>query len=213
MNDLVIGHHRDGLAPALSREIADLHREAIVGGFLSSLGQPFLVALYDGLATSRSAFVITATRGAELMGFICGTTDTRRAYLEFGISRNGPRAAWHLLPKLVSLGVVRRVAETLLYPAKTTAVELPRAEILNFCVSEACRGQGVGKRLFVELVAEFRRRNVHKIRIVTGAGQLSAQAFYDRLSARRVTELEVHDGAASVVYTYPIPKSREQQDA
>lgn len=205
--------HADGLSRALTADVARLHAAAITEGFLTSLGHPFLLALYDGLSRSRSAFVITATAESDLLGFICGATDTRRAYLDFALSRGGPKAALRLLPRLVSPRTVRRVAETLLYPTKQTAVELPRAEILNFCVSEAHRGQGVGRRLFEALLDEFGRRDVAKIRIVTGSEQVQAQAFYDRVGATRITELEVHEGSASVVYTHAVPNRKDTQNA
>ena len=204
MSELVLRQHDAGLSRSLARRVACLHIEAIHEGFLSSLGEPFLVPLYEGLATSRSSFLITATEGDDLAGFICGATDTRRAYFDFATSRGAPRAALRLLPRLLSMSTVRRVAETLLYPTKRTEVELPRAEILNFCVSASRRGQGVGRRLFRALVEEFSRRSVPDIRIVTGAEQRSAQAFYDRVGADRITELEIHEGATSIVYTYPV---------
>ncbi len=211
MTSIEIRRHSGGLSPALTAQVARLHAAAITEGFLTSLGHPFLVALYDGLSRSRSAFVITATKGSDLLGFICGATDTRRAYLDFALSRGGPRAALRLLPRLISPRTVRRVAETLLYPTKQTAVELPRAEILNFCVSEAHRGKGVGRRLFEALLAEFARRHVAEIRIVTGSEQRQAQAFYDRVGSTRVTELEVHEGTSSVVYTHPVPNPKDTQ--
>lgn len=201
------------LSRELARRVAKLHRDAIVDGFLPSLGEPFLATLYGGLVRSGSAFLITASAGTELLGFICGAVDTRRAYRDFALSREAPKAAIRLLPKVISLKTLRRVGETLLYPTKETAVDLPRAEILNFCVSATHRGQGVGKRLFGALIGEFERRRVEMIRIVTGADQQSAQAFYDRVGATRVTELEVHEGTSSVVYTFPIPSRSPRHHA
>ena len=210
MNDLVVHNHVDSLPAALARNVARLHIEAIDQGFLSSLGEPFLATLYGGLAASRSSFVITATRDDELLGFICGATDTRRAYLEFALSSNAPRAALRVLPRLWSPSTIRRVLETLLYPTRRTEVALPSAEILNFCVTRSQRGCGVGRRLFEALVAEFARRSVDEIRIVTGAEQRSAQAFYDRIGARRAAELEIHEGMKSVAYTYAVREAGSQ---
>jgi hypothetical protein len=68
----------------------------------------------------------------------------------------------------------------------------------------------VGRRLFGALSAEFARRRVCEIRIVTGVEQRSAQAFYDHVGARRAAELEIHEGSTSVVYTYTIPRSGGQ---
>jgi ribosomal protein S18 acetylase RimI-like enzyme len=210
MNELVVRSHIHSLPTALARDVARLHTEAIDQGFLTSLGQPFLATLYEGLAASRSSFVITATLDDELLGFICGATDTRRAYLEFALSSSAPRAALRVLPRLWSPSTIRRVVETLRYPSRRTSVELPSAEILNFCVTQSQRGLGIGRRLFEALVAEFSRRAVQEIRIVTGAEQRSAQAFYDRIGAHRVMELEIHEGMKSVAYTYTVREPRSK---
>lgn len=212
MSALVLRRHSGGLPTELARAVARLHVAATDHDFLSSLGEPFLTSLYEGLASSRSAFVITATYAGELLGFICGVTSTRRAYLDFMLSRRSPWAALRLLPKLASLSTARRVTETLLSPAREAEVPLPAAEILNFCVSEARRGQGVGRRLFEALLAEFARRSVREIRIVTGADQVSARIFYDRIGAQRAAELENHEGKTSIVYTYSIPRAGGERE-
>ena len=94
--------------------------------------------------------------------------------------------------------------ETMLYPARTRAANLPSAEILNFCVSTAAQGLGVGQRLFTASVEEFRRRCVREIRIVTGVRQQSARRFYDSAGARCVGKVAVHRGSPELVYTFSI---------
>lgn len=212
MSGIAVQVHRDALPDGVAAGVADLHAEVIVDGFLSSLGRPFLEPMYSGLARARCSFVITAHEGSELVGFVCAATDTRRAYLQFARTRSGLRAVRHLVPRLASIKTVRRVVETLLYPAKSISVNLPRAEILNFCVSPRRQGRGVGQQLFAALEIEFARRGVAEIRIVTGGEQRSAHRFYDRVGASRATELQVHQGTTSIVYTYPIAARSQHPD-
>ncbi len=187
-------------------QLANLHQQEIGQGFLSSLGADFLQRLYRSLSRSPHAFLIAAVSEGRVFGFICGSTDTKKVYRNF-LMTGGLRAVVTLLPKLLSTARLRRVAETLLYPSRHRDLQLPSAEILNFCVDQHCQRLGIGKQLFGELVAEFRDRQVGSIRIVTGAKQGSAQRFYESLSAVQHSELEIHAGDPSLVYTYDIPEA------
>lgn len=191
-------------------QLAEIHQSEIEQGFLSSLGVRFLRNLYGGLAKSPGAFVFAAVRDEEVMGFICGSTDTGKVYRGFLLS-SGVVAAAQLVPKLLSWQRVRRLLETLFYPSRNQSLDLPKSEILNFCVSRSCQRMGIGKRLFADLVAEFQRRHVKSIRIVTGESQIKAQCFYESLQATKRAEIEVHDGTKSLVYTYDIPGMEQQR--
>ncbi|MCW5937026.1 MAG: GNAT family N-acetyltransferase [Fimbriimonadaceae bacterium] len=182
-------------------QLAEIHREAIHEGFLSTLGDRFLVTLYRSLSASASSFVVAATSGGQVAGFIAGAIDTGAVYREFA-RRAGPSAIVALAPKLLSPQRMKRVVETLLYPSKKQSDDLPEPEILNFCVRASAQGTGVGGRLFEELCAEFRRRDVTKIRIVTGESQVSAQRFYEKRGAILARTIEVHKGTPSRVYVF-----------
>jgi ribosomal protein S18 acetylase RimI-like enzyme len=183
--------------------LARIHTEAIRDGFLSTLGEDFLVLLYRSLATAPEAMLFDARLEGQPAGLICGSVNTAGVYRHF-LWNAGLRALPRLLPRLVSLSVVVRALETLVYPARNRSVDLPAAEILNFCVARDARGRGVGALLFQALMEEFRRRKVPRIRIVTGEEQLEAQAFYERVGAKRVGTICVHGGVPSIVYTYDI---------
>ena len=185
-------------------QIARIHQQEIVEGFLSKLGSSFLTNLYRHLSGSKSAFLYAAIRGNEVIGFICGSLNTSKVYKEFVLSPAGAIAAVRLAPKLVSLSRVKRVLETLLYPAKQDVIELPKAEILNFCVDSRVQRSGVGRELFIRLQEEFARQGVDRIKIVTGANQVSAQRFYERHQAKQVTATEIHAGTQSLIYEYEI---------
>jgi ribosomal protein S18 acetylase RimI-like enzyme len=187
--------------------LARLHEDQIDGGFLASLGTRTLALLYSRLARSPRAVLFVATTGGHdptVVGFICGSTDTGKVYKDI-ILRSWPQFLPRILPKLFSLGAAKRIAETLLYPAKKPpAPDLPKSEILNFCVSGTAQRKGVGRALFNALMTEFRRQEITACKIVTGASQVKAQRFYDALGAVRVATFEVHQGTQSVLYTFNI---------
>ncbi len=184
-------------------EISNIHIQEISEGFLSSLGATFLTRLYQIFAASPHAELIAALAGDRIIGFICVATNTSEVY-KFFIRTAGISAAVRLLPKLVSPARLFRVLETLLYPSKGRSADLPKAEILNFCVTREMQGKGVGKKLFDAAMTCLKSRGVESIRIVTGEHQRSAQHFYDKIGARRVGDLEVHRGSTSILYVYEI---------
>lgn len=191
-----------GSEPEVFHQMAEIHRNTITEGFLSTLGDRFLVLLYEVLASSGSAFAFAACEDGRVLGFIVGATDTGAVYKEFA-RRGGFRAFAALAPRLLSFGRLKRIAETLLYPSRKDD-GLPEPEILNFCVRPEAQGQGVGAGLFNRLVEEFKAREVDTIRIVTGESQATAQAFYERRGARLAKTVELHKGTVSRVYVYDL---------
>ena len=189
--------------PEVFADIARLHIEEITDGFLTSLGAPLLTRLYDAVNRSSAGFILAATVDGAIVGFLCASTDTARVYRQV-LGRSWPRLLPVLLPKLVNLRTMRRVWETIRYPSRGPRAHLPSAEILNFCVSKRLHRGGVGRRLFSAMEAEFHRRGVGEIRIVTGATQLSAIRFYEKIGADLVGAIEVHGGQESRAFRYAI---------
>lgn len=191
------------VSPGDLARLAELHRKAITGGFLATLGDRFLRKLYATLCSSPHAAVYVERQDQRIVGFIVGSVATGKVYREF-IRSAGATAALAILPKLVSWRVLKRVVETALYPARRQADDSPGAEVLNFCVASGQRGRGVGQRLFAALTEDFQERGLERLRIVTGSSQRSAQRFYESAGARPVGQTQVHKGEESLVYEYDL---------
>ena len=202
-NPVHIIHLNSQASEEYFRQVARIHSEEIRSGFLPQLGMNFLVKLYKCISSSAHAFLFAAVHNDQIVGFICGSTNTKKLYSEFFL-RYGPQVFPLILPKLMNFNNIKRGFETLLYPDKKESLDLPRSEILNFCVSHRFQRMGIGKKLFFELIEEFRRREMHSIKIVTGFNQQSAQRFYEALGAQLLTHIEVHQGVSSALYTYRI---------
>jgi len=196
-------------AAAYAEQFAKLHRQEIDNGFLSSLGRSFLCGMYAALARSPHCFLIAAEKDNKVLGFFCGSTNTKKVYREFLLTGGGTIAI-RLLPKLLSWQRVRRTAETWLYPSRSRQLNLPEAEVLNFCVDRNHQRCGIGRTLFAQAVKEFAERNVASIRIVTGADQHSAQQFYESVAAKRHSDIEIHAGSQSVVYTFSVSQQQSR---
>jgi len=193
------------------REVSDLHRASIPSGFMTSLGQAALSAVYRAIIRSPHAFMLVALQDDRCVGFLAASLSTRR--VQFDIMATSWR---QLAPAVLRQGVRPRVwlgiAELITYTAKSRQrIATPAAEILNFCVDPSCRGAGIGGELLREMVREYARRGTREITIVTGAGQREAQRLYEREGARRVGEATVHAGSSSFVYVLPIAEDGSSQ--
>jgi len=208
MQDFITKELTKQPSPTLVAQLARLHIETIKDGFLSSLGEPLLRELYGAIVASRHAFIHVALdldrRTAPPVGFIVGSVNTRGVYWDF-LRTSAIRGGWLLLPRMGSIQTIKRVVETLLYPRERNPERnLPRAEILNFCVSPRAQRKGVGATLFAEMTATFERKGIRQIKIVTGESQVSARRFYEKCGAKQIHEIEVHEGEKSIVYLFNI---------
>lgn len=199
--------------PKVFEQIARIHQEEISTGFLSTLGSRFLTMLYRALAESRHSLLFAAIRNGTVVGFICGSLNTKMFCRQF-LRRRGIPAAIVLVPKLFKWSRIKRVLETLLYPRRSEAkrpieASLPSSEVLNFCVSKRFQGQGIGRRLFEAMCAELARHGVERIKIVTGAGQEKARRFYEKAHATFRAHVQVHRGKPSVVYLFDIKQEKQ----
>ena len=184
-------------------QIAKIHQDEIVEGFLSTFGVKFLSKLYCNLCDSPYAFLYVAIINNRICGFICGSTDTSKVYKYF-IMRNGILILPLIIPKILSFKKIGRMLETLIYPQKKANVGLPKNEILNFCISHDFQRKGIGKKLFKVLIKEFKNLNFNKIKIVTGVNQIKAQRFYESVGAIKFTDIEIHRDSKSFIYIYTV---------
>jgi len=188
------------------REIAKIHIEEVKEGFLSSLGERVLELIYSHASKSKLSILIMAVDSERkcVWGFICGTLDLRSFYGEF-LRKKTFQAFIFVLPKLFSFNTLKKIMEILFYPTKKEFLNLPKAEILNFVVKRDFRGTGLARELFSELINNFKKKSVKKIKIVTGVNSIGAQKFYEKMEAKKIGLTQIHRGQQSIVYVYQIP--------
>lgn len=180
------------------RKVAELHREYLDSGFLSSLGEDFLSLLYETIRESSHGNLIIYKEKNNIKGFVSGTTDISKLYIDF-FKKNLIKGIIRILPYLLSLKIIKKFFETLFYPVKKIK-KTSRAELLSIVVDKKCRGKGISERLYGELVEEFKKRDVKDFKIIVGADLVSSIKFYDKMGAIRINDLEVHKGEKSWIY-------------
>lgn len=184
-------------------QVALIHKAEIKDGFLSTFTVSFLSRLYRSLANSPYSFLIVAIENNRVIGFICGGINTGKAMRRF-ILHHGLIVFPQVMFKMLSFRNMRKIFETLCYPAQKVNEMLPAPEILNFCVSGEAQGKGIGKKLFLALVDKFKALGIEEFKIVTSEEQKQAQKLYEKLSAVKVADIEIHNGTKSLVYIYKI---------
>jgi glycosyltransferase involved in cell wall biosynthesis/ribosomal protein S18 acetylase RimI-like enzyme len=182
-----------------AKALARIHRQALPGGFLSSLGDRFLRRLYLALAADGDAVTVVAEDRNGVMGFATGVPSVRRFYRRFYL-RHGLPAALAAAPNLLRRGIVHRLRETGTYPAASR--NLPDSELLSIAVDGRLRSRGVGRQLAERIVVGLARRGVKEIKVVVGAENDGANRFYERIGFQHRANLFVHDGTPSNVLVF-----------
>jgi GNAT superfamily N-acetyltransferase len=197
--------HLDDDAYRYLRSAVGLHRAQLSGGFMTSLGDRFLLAVFRNIARSKYGIALVATTGplgGEVVdGFLLGTTNTARLYRDF-VVWHGAEAAVIAAPKLLRLSSIRMVWETFRYPAKRNALNAPAAELLDLAVSDSAKGTGLARDLFRAFAIEVERRGHSSFRITTGESLVRAHRFYEKQGAVPVGTIEIHKGESTLVFVY-----------
>jgi ribosomal protein S18 acetylase RimI-like enzyme len=175
------------------RTVARLHAESITEGFLSTLGLPFLSALYRGINAAPNSGVLVARCAGQVLGF----ADLGACY-RWVLTRRFLPLACSLLPRLLCLSVHRKIIETLLYPARSerealnAACHRPPAELLAISVSDQARGRGIGRKLLAEVDRCFKTLRVSNYCVVTHATDQRSNGFYEGCGFRQVRSFTNH---------------------
>lgn len=186
------------LGPVHAAAAAQLHRQGIDTGFLSSLGQPFLKQLYLAVPKCPAGFgYVWVEDDGQVLGFIACAESTGQLYKQ-SLVRRGLRMAWPLGRFLFRPATVKRMIQTLRYPSQVGG-ELPAAEVLSIAVSSEARGKGVGKALMAAALKEFDRRSVGQCKVAVGADNVTANEFYKRCGFKLALTRQ-HHGRPMNVY-------------
>ena len=196
MSDLVLApgslHEADAAARLHVHQLRDSH--------LASLGEGFLRVLYRRIVRDPESTLLVARRSGDVVGFIAGTTGTRRLYREF-LRHDAVRAGAVAVPGL--LRHPRATLETLRYRVSAgSTVVLPDAELLALAVHPSARRSGAGARLVTTLQEDFVERGVTTCRVTVAADNAAAIALYLRCGFVRADLIEVHPGRRSEVLVW-----------
>ena len=187
-----------------ARSAAEMHRTSIRTGFLSSLGSTFLRQIYAAIPSCPSGFgYIWQEEEGSVVGIIACAERIGGIYKQ-SLLRRGLLMALLLARFIVRPSVMRRIWETLRYPAETST-DLPEAEVPSIAVSPEARGKGTGKALMQAALKEFERRGIRRVKAGVGANLKPANEFYISCGFELALTRE-HHGHPMNIYVIDLPQ-------
>ncbi len=185
-----------------SFKVAQLHISGISSGFISSLGQGFVTALYGSIADDQNSFGFVAVEDDKVLGFVAFTTDLSKLY-KYVILKKGLRFSFILVKKMFSLETIKKIWTNLFYPKKMKQMDLPDAELLSIVVSPEGRGKGIAKQLTEAGFKECKERGIGKVKVLVAADNQAANKLYQKCGFEFAALIDSH-GVKSNVYVKTI---------
>jgi len=191
-----------------ARDVAALHIQGIDKGFISSLGIKFVTALYEAIARSATSFGYAAEDDGQVCGFVTFTTSLNRLYKSI-IAERGWRFAVLLAGKMFSVRRIKRILETILYPARVNKKQLADAELLSIVIHpEKCK-KGLATELVRKSFERCRQLGLDKVKVLVGADNEPANRLYQRCGFLFVERIENH-GVPSNIYEADVNQALDE---
>jgi ribosomal protein S18 acetylase RimI-like enzyme len=195
-------------------DIARLHAQEIGTGFLSRIGDRFLIELYEAAQQSRHAILLVSIHEEDTIdGYVSASVNTRKFYSDFLLGKHFLKSIPALLGSLFFQRSPRdpgdreeagtrlvKYWETFTYPFRNKGGAVCDYELLSIVVQENTRGKGVADALLTELKNRFFKHGITCFQVVVGSANKRACRFYERNGGRLLTEVEVHRGEKSKIY-------------
>jgi len=177
------------------------------GGFITGLGRRFVELLYAAITGSPHGFGCVLEQDRRVVGYVAFTTDLGRLYRTV-LRAEGPCLFLSVLGKMFRPKVLRGIIQNLLYPNRNRQADLPRAELLAIALAPEMRGKGWATRLLREGLAECRRRDISRVKVLVAADNAAAIALYRRCGFTLATETSSH-GVPSHIYVADVGPTAE----
>lgn len=185
------------------REVAKIHMDCINQGFLPTLGDKFLVLLYESIEAAPDSALFVERIDGKVVGFVSGGRGMGSIYRQ--MLKRWPRLISALFPALLSPRKLKRIFEIVWFSRKQKPVPgCPAAELFSIAVQDSARGTGVAVRLYRALMEYFALDGETAFCIVVGDSLAPAHHFYQRMGAVPVAQISVHDGQGSTLYRHEL---------
>jgi len=156
-------------------QVAKIH-QAELSGLLSELGEMFLKKFYKTSLSVPEMFTIVEAKNGQILGFATATVSMKGLYKKI-ILKDIPGFGISLLKYFSThpSGIFQTV-KIFTYPGFTD--DIP--ELLTIAVAKKWQKRGIGRKLFQEIVREFKKRKITSFR-VSAYGRLLANEFYQKI--------------------------------
>lgn len=171
-----------------SPQIARIHKEALEGDFLPSLGLNFLNVFYEGIIGEEDVYLFAYKEKKRILGFVLGVKDSKRFFPK-AVQANFLKLSLLLLLQIIkNPKIIKNIAETFLYPSKDVG---SKAELVVIAVDNKLQGRGVGKKLVKVLETAFRKNKIKRYKLTIHADK-KAVGFYEHLQFSRISSFKLY---------------------
>jgi ribosomal protein S18 acetylase RimI-like enzyme len=143
-----------------------------------------------------ASFLVVATEGTEVVGFVAGTAQVGALYRSF-LRHEGFRAAVGSAGRLV--GGWRRTLETLRHGRGGDGGRGEGFELLAIAVDPTDQGSGIGRALVDAFLGQVRAAPCDAAYVVVAESNARAVSLYRRSGFVRREAFELHAGTTSLV--------------
>jgi len=179
-------------------QVAVIHWRELQG-FLPSLGKQFLSHFYRKSMGLSGMFTFVAKEEEGVVGFVTSVESPKGLYGR--ILSIDPFGFLLLVVKhliFYPLSIVKMI-KILSYPGFSH----DEPELLTIAVDSRYQGKGIGRKLFAQVVKEFKNRKINKFKISV-YDKLAANGFYYKIGCRLDSSFEFL-GETMNYYEYVIP--------
>lgn len=187
---------------SFSFQIATLHIQGIPTGFISSLGQGFVTALYQAISEDENSFGFVAVEDDKVLGFVAFSSNLGKLYKHVALKK-AIRFGFVLARKMISLRVIKKVIGNIFYPHKMRKMDLPDAELLSIVIAPQGRSKGLASKLVKAGLEECRKRGISKVKVLVASGNELANKLYQKSGFDFLMEIDSH-GIQSSIYVAEI---------
>jgi len=159
-------------------QIVKIHKNEL-HGFLSDLGEGFLIKFYEVSLHIPEMFTLVEKENEQILGFVTGAIRVKGLYKKM-IFKNPFMFGILFLGYFIThpLQLVK-LCQLVSYPGFKD--DIP--ELLTIAVKKDYQSRGIGTKLFKEVIKEFKKKGFKKFR-VSVYDKLSANEFYKKMGCR-----------------------------
>lgn len=180
-----------------------IHRLALEGDFLPSLGEKFLETLYRGTLEKPGIYGFGVKEKGKVVGFVVGTKGINLFFKE-AFKSSLPKLVYYLILRLLTHPrLIKNVLETALYSSKDKG---PKAELIVIAVTPAHQGKGYGKELTKSLERAFLEDGIKEYKLTVHRDK-KAVGFYEHLGYKRISTFKLY---GKIWYVYSKKAIRQE---
>ena len=182
-------------------EVSRIHKEALEGDYLPTLGLNVLKTIYKGLLKDKESFGYVAEENGKVIGFVTGSENTKNLFKKVIKQEFTPLSYYTLLALIKKPCLIKNLIQTFQYNEKVKTDA--NAELISIAIKEEHRGKDLGKSLTKILINDFKKRNINKIKVTVNKSNIGANKFYQRIGFKHIETFKIY-GKEMNLYTLGI---------